>query len=32
MIFFSTDGSAQVWEVWKWPWAIRYGRFFHGIG
>ncbi|MBP6013517.1 MAG: signal peptidase I [Alphaproteobacteria bacterium] len=32
MIFFSTDGSAQVWEVWKWPWAIRYGRFFHSIG
>jgi signal peptidase I len=32
MIFFSTDGSAQVWEIWKWPWAIRYGRFFHSIG
>ena len=32
MIFFSTDGSAQVWEFWKWPWAIRYGRFFHAIG
>jgi signal peptidase I len=32
IIFFSTDGSAQIWEVWKWPWAIRYGRFFHTIG
>jgi signal peptidase I len=32
MIFFSTDGSAQFWEVWKWPAAIRYGRFFHSIG
>ncbi len=27
-IFFSEDGSAQIWEVWKWPWAIRYKRLF----
>ena len=25
-IFFSTDGSAGLFEVWKWPWAIRYNR------
>jgi signal peptidase I len=24
--FFSTDGSAHIWEFWKWPWAIRYDR------
>ena len=24
--FFSTDGSAHLWEVWKWPFAIRYSR------
>jgi signal peptidase I len=24
--FFSTDGSARFWEVWKWPFAIRYSR------
>ena len=24
--FFSTDGSAHVWEIWKWPFAIRYSR------
>jgi signal peptidase I len=24
--FFSTDGSAKFWEVWKWPFAIRYSR------
>jgi signal peptidase I len=24
--FFSTDGSARVWELWKWPFAIRYSR------
>lgn len=28
MIFFSTDGSARIWEVWKWPFAIRYERLF----
>jgi signal peptidase I len=32
IIFFSTDGSAQIWEIWKWPTAIRYSRFFHTIG
>ncbi len=31
IIFFSTDGSARFWEVWKWPFAIRYGRLFSSI-
>jgi len=26
MLFFSVDGSARLWEPWKWPWAIRYER------
>jgi signal peptidase I len=30
-IFFSTDGSARLWEFWKWPFAIRYNRLFKGI-
>jgi len=32
-IFFSTDGSARWWppEFWKWPFAIRYSRLFHGV-
>ncbi len=30
-LFFSTDGSARIWEVWKWPFAIRYQRLFSGI-
>ena len=30
--FFSTDGSAHFWEVWKWPFSIRYSRLFTGIG
>ena len=24
--FFSHDGSARLWEIWKWPLAIRYER------
>jgi signal peptidase I len=31
LLFFSTDGSAHIWEFWKWPWAIRYGRIFSVI-
>jgi len=31
IIFYSTDGSAALWEVWKWPFAIRYGRLLDGI-
>ncbi len=30
-IFFSTDGSARLWEFWKWPFAIRYGRLLTAI-
>lgn len=26
VLFFSTNGSARIWEVWKWPITIRYGR------
>jgi signal peptidase I len=31
ILFFSTDHSARIWEVWKWPFAIRYSRLFRGI-
>src|SRR5216683_3111916 len=31
-LFFSTDGSARWWEIWKWPFAVRYRRPFHGVG
>ena len=30
-LFFSTDGSASLFEIWKWPWALRYRRFFNDI-
>jgi signal peptidase I len=31
IIFFSGDGSAALWEMWRWPWAIRYNRLFERI-
>jgi signal peptidase I len=30
-LFFSIDSSARWWEIWKWPFAIRYSRLLHGI-
>ena len=26
IIFFSTNGAARFWEIWKWPMAIRFRR------
>jgi len=31
IIFVSTTGEAALWEVWRWPAAIRYGRLFSRI-
>ncbi|NKB57807.1 MAG: signal peptidase I [Alphaproteobacteria bacterium] len=30
-LFFSTNGEARIWEIWKWPFSIRYSRLFNGI-
>lgn len=31
-LFFSVDGEkAKIWEVWKWPFAIRYARILHQV-
>lgn len=30
-LFFSHDSSAYLWEVWKWPAAIRWSRLFQAI-
>jgi len=30
-LFFSHDDSARLWEIWKWPFAIRYSRLGDGI-
>ncbi len=32
LIFFSTNGDAEIWEVWKWLGAMRFSRIFHAIG
>lgn len=26
ILFFSTNGTAHWWQVWNWPWTIRYNR------
>lgn len=31
VLFFSTDGSARIWEPWKWFSATRWDRIFSGI-
>ena len=31
ILFFSIDGSASVWEFWRWPNAIRFKRFFDAV-
>ncbi|MBE9553097.1 MAG: signal peptidase I [Proteobacteria bacterium] len=31
ILFFSTDGSAALWEFWRWPFAVRYSRLFDGV-
>jgi signal peptidase I len=30
-LFFSTNGYANLVEVWKWPWSIRYNRIFQSV-
>jgi signal peptidase I len=30
-IFFSTNNYAHWWEIWKWPFTVRYSRLFSGI-
>jgi signal peptidase I len=30
-IFFSVDGSAAWWQVWNWPFAIRWTRLFSAV-
>ena len=31
ILFFSTDGSARIWEIWNWPGAIRFSRIFDPV-
>lgn len=31
ILFFSIESPARIWEIWKWPFVIRLGRFFQSI-
>jgi signal peptidase I len=31
IIFFSIDESASAWQVWQWPWTVRWNRMFNTI-
>jgi signal peptidase I len=31
ILFFSTNGEARFWEIWKWPVTMRFQRFFQKI-
>lgn len=31
VLFFSTDGSARLWEIWRWPFATRWDRLFQSV-
>lgn len=31
ILFFSTDGSARIWEFWRWPIATRFSRIFDPV-
>lgn len=30
-IFFSVDGRAPFWQIWEWPFEIRWNRLLHGV-
>jgi signal peptidase I len=31
IIFFSVDDGAAAWEVWRWPWTVRWNRLFQRV-
>lgn len=31
MLFFSIGDDAHFWEVWKWPWSVRWNRVLHKV-
>ena len=30
-LFFSFDAKYPLWEIWEWPFEIRWNRLLHGI-
>jgi signal peptidase I len=31
IIFFSIDEGTPAWEVWRWPWTVRWDRIFQRV-
>jgi signal peptidase I len=31
VIFFSIHEGERAWELWRWPWSVRWGRLFHMV-
>jgi signal peptidase I len=31
IIFFSLDESASAWQIWEWPWTVRWSRILNSI-
>jgi signal peptidase I len=31
MIFFSVDEKSAAWQIWKWPWSVRWDRLFSRV-
>ena len=31
IIFFSISGETPAWEIWRWPWDVRWSRIFHRV-
>ena len=32
ILFYSTNGKARFWEIWRWPSATRFSRLFDSVG
>ncbi len=32
ILFYSTNGKARFWEIWRWPAATRFSRLFNSVG
>ncbi|MDP9196596.1 MAG: signal peptidase I [Pseudomonadota bacterium] len=32
LIFFSLGDGTHFWELWKWPWSLRFSRLFRPVG
>jgi signal peptidase I len=31
VIFFSVEEGEPAWEVWRWPWTVRWNRLFRPV-